>query len=190
MSAAAATHLTPGEYLDQERRAEHKSEYVDGYVYAMTGATRTHNVIAGNLIAELNRQLEHKSCEVYPGDMRVRVGRRAYLYPDAVVACDEPEFDDAELDTLLNPIIIIEVLSKSTRDYDQGAKFALYRSLLSLGEYVLVAQDTPHVMRYVRQTDGWLLSETVDLDDEVPLSSIGCSLSLRRVYSKVKFEKS
>lgn len=186
MSAVATTYVTPEEYLARERPADQKSEYVDGQVYAMTGASRKHNLIAGNLISELNRQLEDKPCEVYPGDMRVRVGTRAYLYPDAVVACDEPQFDDDELDTLLNPTLIVEVLSKSTRDYDQGAKFALYRSLPSLQEYVLVAQDTPHVMRYVRQADGWLLLETADPDGHVPLSSIGCDLSLRRLYAKVK----
>lgn len=188
MSAAAVTHVTPEDYLVEERKSEIKSEYVDGQVYAMTGATRKHNLITGNLITELNRQLEDKPCEVYPGDMRVRVGTRAYFYPDAVVVCAEPEFDDAELDTLLNPTVIVEVLSRSTRDYDQGAKFALYRNLPSLQEYILVAQDTPHVMCYIRQAAGWFLSETTNLEDHMRLSSIACDLSLRRLYAKVKFE--
>ncbi|MFN8498190.1 MAG: Uma2 family endonuclease [Anaerolineae bacterium] len=188
MSAAAVTHVTPEDYLVEERKSEIKREYVDGQVYAMTGATRKHNLITGNLIAELNRQLEDKPCEVYPGDMRMRVGKRAYLYPDVVVVCGEPEFDDAEMDTLLNPTMIFEVLSRSTRDYDQGAKFALYRNLPSLQEYVLVAQDTPHVMGYVRQAAGWFLSETTNLEDHVRLASIACDLSLRRLYAKVKLE--
>ena len=161
MSAVPKPFLTPQEYVARERRAEIKSEYLRGEVFAMSGASRKHNLIAGNVNRVLGEQLRERECEVYPGDMRVKVSPTGlYTYPDVTVACGEPEFEDAEVDTLLNPRVIVEVLSPSTADYDRGRKFTHYRRLPSLREYVLISQECPLVEHYVRQgQDEWLLSK-------------------------------
>ncbi len=189
MSALPSTRATPEEYLAAERAAETKSEYIDGEVYAMSGASRRHNLISFNVGGELRSQLKSKPCEAYSSDMRVRIGRRAYLYPDVVVTCGEPRFADDQVDTLVNPTLIIEILSPSTEGFDKGAKFDMYRTLDSLQEYLLVAQDQCHVIHYVRQSDNtWLLSETRDLSARLDLPSIGCSLPVAEVYDKVAFD--
>ena len=189
MSALPSTRATPEEYLAAERAAETKSEYIDGEVYAMSGASRRHNLISFNVGGELRSQLKSKPCEAYSSDMRVRIGRRAYLYPDVVVTCAEPRFADDQVDTLVNPTLIIEILSPSTEGFDKGAKFDMYRTLDSLQEYLLVAQDQCHVIHYVRQSDNtWLLSETRDLSARLDLPSIGCSLPVAEVYDKVAFD--
>ena len=121
MSSQAKAHLTAEEYLALERKAPYKSEYLKGEVFAMTGASRRHNLISLNIGAELRAQLRQRPCEVYTSDMRVKLGATGlYTYPDVVVVCGEPAFEDAEVDTLLNPILLVEVLSKSTEDYDRG----------------------------------------------------------------------
>lgn len=179
------TRLTVEQYLALERKAETKSEYLNGEVFAMTGATREHNLIVLNVGASLHAQLRGRSCEAYIGDMRVRVSTTGlFTYPDVVVVCGEPDLDNG-FDTLLNPTLIVEVLSESTEDYDRGTKFAHYRTIPSLSEYVLVAQKEVHVEHFIRQADGWLLTETSDLGDTVELPSIGCRLSLKDVYERV-----
>jgi Uma2 family endonuclease len=189
MSTQPKTCLTPDEYLAVERRNEYKSEYVDGEIVAMTGATRRHNLIAVNITAEMHRQLRGRPCETYAGDMRVRIRSKrvyAYTYPDVVVVCGEPRFEDDYLDTLLNPLVLIEVLSESTERYDRGKKFGFYRTIESLAEYVLVAQDEHRVEQYTKQPDGrWLLSDHRSPEDVVELTSVRCSLALREVYEKV-----
>jgi Uma2 family endonuclease len=187
MSTQARQHLTPWEYLARERQAEAKSEYFNGEVFAMSGASRKHNLICVNIAASLHQQLQQRPCEVYVGDMRVKVNQIGlYTYPDVVVACGAPQFEDAELDTLLNPIVIIEVLSASTEDYDRGRKFEHYRTLPSLQEYVLVAQDSPHLTHYVRQADDtWVLSDIVLEKATLMLPSIQCHLLMRDVYAKI-----
>ncbi|MFN8476079.1 MAG: Uma2 family endonuclease [Anaerolineae bacterium] len=188
MAALAKTVISPEEYLAQERQAETKSEYVDGEIYAMTGASEPHNTISVNLVLALGPQVRSQSCNIYVNDMRVRVGRRAYLYPDVVVVCGEAQFEDDAVDTLLNPTLVVEVLSPSTENYDFGRKFTLYRAIDSLQEYLLVAQDRCHVAHYVRQSDStWLLSETRSQDDTVPLPSIDCRLAVRDMYQRVAF---
>lgn len=188
MAAVPKSRLTPEEYIAQERQADTKSEYVDGVVYAMTGASREHNLIALNIGAELRQQLRGRECETYVVDMRVRVTRNAYFYPDIVVVCGKPQFEDASVDTLLNPTVVFEVLSPSTGDYDQGGKFARYRSLETLREYILVSQAECHVMQFVRQPDNsWLLTETRDCDGRLSLPSINVSLSLADVYARLTF---
>jgi Uma2 family endonuclease len=183
------TCLTPEEYLAVERQNEYKSEYMDGEMVAMVGASRRHNIITFNVAGELHRQLEGRPCEGYANDMRVRIVSRreyAYTYPDVVVVCGEPQFEDGHLDTLLNPTVLIEVLSESTEKYDRGKKFSFYRTIESLAEYVLVAQDEFRVEEYVRQPDGrWLLSDYRSLDAVVELASIQCTLALREVYAKI-----
>jgi Uma2 family endonuclease len=181
--------LTPKEYLAIERRATGKSEFLDGETFAMSGASRRHNLIGLNVASDLRAQLRQRPCEVYASDMRVRVAATGlYAYPDVVVVCAAPEFEDAELDTLLNPTLLVEVLSPSTADYDRGGKFEHYRALPSLSEYLLVAQDRPHLAHYVRQADSsWLLSEVEGRAGTMVLPSVGCSLSLSEVYAKVEF---
>lgn len=187
MVSQSVTYLTPEEYLALERRAEYKSEYLDGEIFAMVGASRKHNLISVNIAASLHAQLRKQPCEVYTSDMRVRVGSaRMYTYPDVVVVCGEPHLDDEHLDTLLNPTVIVEVLSGSTEAYDRGLKSEHYRKLEPLEEYLLVAQDRVHVENWVRQPDNlWLLSETDNLQDTVQLPSINCTLTLTDIYDRV-----
>lgn len=180
------THYTTEDYLSLERNAPYKSECHDGEIYAMTGASRQHNLIVFNIARELGLQLKNRPCEAYVNDMRVKaVTARSYHYPDITVVCGTPQFEDAHVDTLLNPTVLIEVLSPSTEAYDRGGKFAHYRKIASLCEYLLVTQDQPSIERYLRQGDIWMLSETIELDATVSLESIGCTLSLREVYDKV-----
>lgn len=188
MSRQAKTFVTPDEYLALERRAEYKNEYFDGEVFAMVGASRKHNLINTNVVSELHRQLRGKPCEVYPSDMRVRIpSANVYTYPDAVVVCGEPRFEDAEVDTLLNPTVIVEVLSRSTASYDRTVKFGLYRTLESLAEYLLIAQNDFRVEHYVRQPDGrWTLTDIRAPEASVELDSIQCSPLLRDIYEKVE----
>src|SRR5215471_2641510 len=146
MSTLPGTYLTPEQYLEIERKAEFKSEYYQGEMFAMAGARRNHIRLVTNTVASMHPQLRGGECEVYSNDMRVCVSSAGlYTYPDIVVACGKPQFLDGELDTLLNPVSIIEVLSPSTEAYDRGRKFALYRSLESLREYVLLSSDRVQV---------------------------------------------
>lgn len=187
MSTQPKAYLTPEEYLAVERQAETKSEYFNGEVFGMVGASREHNLIVANLTRELTQQLKGKPCELYPNDMRVKISAAGlYTYPDLVVVCGEPRFEDKHVDTLLNPTLIIEVLSDSTEAYDRGKKFGYYRAVESLAEYLLVAQDQYSVERYVKQPDGgWLFSEDTGLEGVVKLASIRCMLALREVYDRV-----
>jgi Uma2 family endonuclease len=186
MPSQAKTRLTVEEYLALERQASCKSEYFNGEVFAMSGASRRHNLISLNIGAELRAHLQQRPCEVYTSDMRVKISRTGlYTYPDVVVVCGDPTFEDAEVDTLLNPLLLVEVLSKSTEDYDRGGKFEHYRTLPSLHEYLLVAC---HVVHYTRQPDNtWLLAETSEITDQIHLPSVDCSLALSEVYAKVRF---
>ncbi len=180
------THYTAEEYLTLERSASSKSEFHDGQIFAMTGASRKHNLVSGNIYRELSLQLKSRPCEAYINDMRVKAAEaRSYHYPDIVVVCGTPAFEDAQVDTLLNPTLLIEVLSPSTEAYDRGGKFAHYRKIPTLCEYLLVTQDQPSIERYVREGDVWILTEAVGLEASVPLESIECVLSLREVYDKV-----
>jgi Uma2 family endonuclease len=186
MSSQPKIYLTPEEYLAIERKAEERHEYVDGEMVAMTGASRKHNVIVFNISREISQQLKGRPCEGYASDMRVRVpSTRLYTYPDVVVVCGEPQFEDDSVDTLTNPTLVIEVLSESTELYDRGKKFGFYRTIESLAEYLLVAQDEYKVEQYVKQSDErWLLSDYRSLEDVVELASIQCQLALREAYDK------
>ena len=178
--------ITEAQYLKLERAAETKSEFLDGEVYAMTGASRQHNTITVNATVALHPQVIQRQCEIYTNDLRVKVSATgAYLYPDIAIACGG-QFEDQEVDTLLNPRVIIEVLSKSTAALDRGEKFESYRKLDSLMEYLLVSQSRCHIEHYLRQTDGkWLLVEYDDPNDIIELPSIGCQLSLGTIYSRI-----
>ncbi len=187
MSRQIKPFITPEQYLDLERKTDYRSEYLHGEVFAMTGASRRHNLIATNIVRSLGNQLDTRPCELYVSEMRVKVSAAGlYTYPDVVVVCGEPEFEDGFFDTLQNPTLLIEILSKSTERYDRIAKTDYYRTLDSLSEHLLVAQEEYLIEQYTRQPDGhWILAETSSLDGVVDLQSIDCSLSLVDVYRKV-----
>jgi len=184
--AAKPDYISPEEYLRLERQAEYKSEYVDGVVYAMAGASREHNLIVGNVMTEINLQLRPTPCQVYPSDMKVRVpSSRKFHYPDVSVVCDKAIFADDEKDVLLNPLVIVEVLSESTAAYDRGKKFQFYQEIESFQEYILIEQDEPVIERYVRQPDGsWVYTKVAGLDHSLAFSSIACEVALRDIYAK------
>lgn len=191
MATASQPCYTEAEYLARERLAEYKSEYYRGEIFAMAGATREHNLLVTNIVRSLANQLAGRPCEVYPSDMRVRLPTGLYTYPDVTVACGEPKFLDDQFDTLLNPWVIVEVLSASTEAYDRGEKAQQYRSLESLTHYVLVASEKPHIEVHSREAkQPWMISESVDLAATIDLPSINCRLSLAEVYEKVAFKQS
>lgn len=188
MVALPQKRWTVEEYLAFEASSEEKHEFIDGEIYSMSGASRAHNLICLNTGTVFNNQLENRPCEAYANEMRVRIRQRNYLYPDLAIVCGEAEIEIDQLETLLNPTVIIEVLSPSTEAYDRGKKFLNYQTIESLQEYLLIAQDEPRIERYLRQADGqWLFSTTKGLEAELKLPSIGCTLALAKVYNKVKF---
>jgi Uma2 family endonuclease len=189
MSALPKAYLTPQQYLAWERQQETKHEYWNGQVYAMAGASERHNLISANVLAGLHLQLRGRGCRVYPGDLRIRIPATGlYTYADVVVVCGKPQFDDSELDTLLNPTLIVEVLSRSTESYDRGTKFQNYRSLDSLMEYVLIDQSGYYIEHFVRQAEGqWLFSEVKGAEGVLHLPTLDCALPLAEVYAQVEF---
>ncbi|MCB9456599.1 MAG: Uma2 family endonuclease [Anaerolineaceae bacterium] len=191
MSALPEIPWTGKDYLAFERESDEKHEFVDGVVYAMTGASERHNLVTGSAYASLYSQLRKRPCRVYPSDMRVKVAQTGiYTYPDISIVCEPPRFEDDRQDTLLNPVVLIEVLSPSTENYDRGKKFQHYRTLESLQEYLLIAQDSPHIEHYRRQADNqWLLTDVAQADAVIELPSIACTLALADVYEKVDFEE-
>lgn len=187
MAANPKSLLTEEEYLAQERKAEHKSEYLNGEVFAMGGGTFRHASIISDFAGELRNRLRGSSCQALTQDMRVRVSSGGlYTYPDILVVCGPPEFLDATEDTLLNPVFIAEVLSDSTRDYDLGGKFELYRQIPALREYITVEQRAVHLVARQRQPDGsWLLRDYKDLAEAVPFLSVGTDIPLSEIYRRV-----
>ncbi|MGA9769443.1 MAG: Uma2 family endonuclease [Blastocatellia bacterium] len=187
MSSQSSSKHTPQEYLAIERATQQKNEYFNGEIFARGGASERHNLIVGNVFASLHTQVRGKPCKVYSSDMRVRINATGlYTYPDVVALCGEASFDDEQQDTLLNPDIVIDLLSKSTEGYDRGDKFAHYRKIESLKEYVLISQDKNRIERYLRQPDNqWLMSEVSQLQETLNLPSINCTLLISDVYDKV-----
>lgn len=183
--------LTPAEYLALERQGERKHEYAAGERIAMVGASFRHNLIQTSVVASLYSQLGNRPCAVLPSDMRVKIEPLGiYTYPDITVVCGEPQLEDDERDTLLNPTVIVEILSPSTERYDRGRKFQRYRLIPSFREYVLIAQDAYTIDHYIRQADNtWNLSTSDRLDDTIALPSIGCTLALADVYEKVPLDR-
>jgi Uma2 family endonuclease len=187
MSSQTTPTYSSQEYLALERNAEQRHEYFDGEIFAMSGASERHNLIVGNVLASIHAQLRGQPCKVYASDMRVKVSATGlYTYPDVVALCGEAHFDDEQRDTLLNPSLVIEVLSASTEGYDRGEKFAHYRRLETLSEYLLISQDKCRIEEYVRQPDNqWLMSEVSKLEERIELPSIKCTLLLSDVYDKI-----
>ncbi len=188
MSSQPKTLLTSQEYLALEREAEYKSEYYEGEVFAFAGASLQHNLIAANVLATIHNQLRGGPCSAFSSDMRITIPETPHCaYADVVVVCGQPQLGDDFKDNLLNPVVIIEVLSLATESYDRGKKFESYQRIASLTEYVLVSQDKPRVEQFLRQPDGhWLYSET-SADGVIKLTSIDCELSLNDIYDKVEF---
>ena len=188
-SVAARTYLTPEEYIAVERKATLKSEYLSGEIVAMSGASNAHNLITMNTSNGLYNQLAERGCRVYASDMRVGIGAgTSYFYPDIAVTYDSPRFEDDAFDTLINPQVVIEVLSDSTESYDRGEKFARYRQLESLQEYILISQNQVRVEHYLRQGKQSVLSEFSVLENMLPLVSIEAKLSLGQIYRFVELE--
>jgi len=181
-----AARLTAAEYLQIERAAPYKSEFHDGEMFAMAGASPMHNRIAANLIREFGNQLEGKPCEAFTSDLRVRVEAAGlYTYPDLSVGCP-PEFGDG--DNLLNPSVLVEILSDSTEAFDRGKKWEMYRQIPSLQEFLLVSQHKPHIEHFVRQAGGqWLLSDVIGMSATLTVVSIGVTLALSKIYARVTF---
>lgn len=190
MSALPKQRLfTDDEYLTLEENAELRSQFYYGEIFAMAGATRRHNVISTNVAANLHAQLRRQPCEVYRNDMRVKVHKNFYTYPDVVVVCGEPKIERKRGENLLNPTVLIEVLSPSTEAFDRSEKAKQYRTIDSLQELVLISQDKPGVELYARQASGsWLISEITNLEAVLKLNSIECALDLADVYEKVDLE--
>lgn len=191
MTAQPEPYVSEETYLELERSSATKHEYFQGRIYAMTGAKESHNLIAANTLASLHGQLRQTSCRVYSGDMRIKVVRTGLnTYPDVVAVCGQPQFTDDVHDTIINPTVIVEVLSASTERYDRGLKFQNYRTVETLQDYVLISQDRHHIECYTRQESGlWLLQEGEGLEQRVTLSSTGCTLLLKDVYEKVELEQ-
>lgn len=182
--------ISEAERLALERDADMKHEFSAGRVTAMVGASRAHNVICTNIARLIGNQLVDKPCEIYQSDMRVAVkSATAYRYPDVAIVCDEPQFTDQKPDTLLNPTVLIEMLSPNTLSIDRSDKLWEYREISSLQAYLLVAQDTPRIELVVRQSDDtWLLSAMLGIQATLAIQTIGCTLKLQDVYAKVEFD--
>jgi Uma2 family endonuclease len=188
LSTQPKTFLTPEQYLEIEREAEYKSEYLDGEMFAMAGAGEAHTLLVANLMRGFGNQFRLRPCRVYSNDMRVRVRPAGlYTYPDVAALCGEPRFLDDQRDTLLNPNVIVEVLSPSTEACDRGRKFEHYQAIESLREYLLLASDRIHADPYLRQPDDrWLLTSADAMEDSLTLESVGARLKLADLYEKVE----
>ncbi len=178
---------TPEEYLALEEQADYKSEYYRCEIFAMAGGSYNHNVIVGNLYAILNRAFETKSCTALMSDMRLLVEREGlYTYPDVMVICGKPVFVQNRTDTVTNPLVIVEVLSKSTQDYDRGFKFEAYRTIETFQDYLLIAQERVHIEYFHKLEDGrWLLTEFNAAQDNLKIESIDLEIPIARIYNKV-----
>ncbi|MBL8149419.1 MAG: Uma2 family endonuclease [Blastocatellia bacterium] len=193
MSSEAKKHYTLEEYFEIERNSDTKYEYWDGQIFAMTGASPEHNKISVNLIRELGLQLKKRSCELFGSDQRVKVPAwPPYRYPDLTALCSKPEYEEiGGVKTLLNPALIVEVLSPSTEAFDRGEKFSYYKSIPSFCEYLLVSQHQPYVTQLTKESENkWIFSDVTGLQATIYLSSIDCSLNLSDIYLGIEFSPS
>jgi Uma2 family endonuclease len=191
------SYFTVEQYLEYEREADERSELIDGEIYAMAGESPAHGDISANLVMLVASQLRGTPCrartkdtKVRSGTLKERFGKGMISYPDLVVICGEPEYHDRHRDIVLNPAVIIEVLSESTAEFDRGVKFTRYRMFNpTLTDYILVWQNEALVEHYIRQASGdWLFKEYHGLDKSFRIDSIECSLSLAEIYERVEFE--
>ncbi|MBX3253620.1 MAG: Uma2 family endonuclease [Chitinophagaceae bacterium] len=178
-------YISPSEYLEAERSSEHKNEYYDGHIYAMSGASLKHNMIEANLVGNLFSFLEGRHCRVLPSNMRVSTpSSDAYMYPDVTIVCGEPQLEDNQFDTLLNPSVIIEILSPSTSGVDKGRKFFFYREIPSLQEYIMINSIKRYIIVARRQHDhSWIFENLASDSMELHIHTIGFSLTLQKIYN-------
>lgn len=190
MSASAQEYITTDQYFTLEEGSDVKHEYYRGAIYAMTGGTARHNLIVANIIALLHGQLRGTPCHVFPSDLRLKIESAGlYTYPDISVICGPILYAENRQDTVTNPIVLIEILSPSTENYDRGKKFEHYRTIETLQEYIVVAQDRIHIEHYIRQDDHrWLLVDFFAADQVVHAGSIHCTLSVELVYEDITFD--
>ncbi len=190
MTQAAVKRYTPEEYLEMEAKADYKSEYRDGEIVPMAGGTTNHNELALNFAASLKLALRRQNYKVYIGDVRLWIPRyHQYTYPDVMVIQGQPVYADDSHTTVINPLLIAEILSKSTQNYDQGDKFKFYRSIPELYEYILIAQTQPYIMQYTKTESGqWLLSEYTDDSAMLSLATIPFEISLADLYEGVDIQ--
>lgn len=181
--------ISPEEYLEQERKATEKHEYYQGEVFAMSGTSLEHVIISRNVMIELGNKLKGKSCQPFGSDLRMHIPPNTlYTYPDLSIICGKPELTDEHFDTATNPTVLIEILSPSTRNYDMGIKFKLYRDIPTLKEYILVDSENVYVEKHTRQADNsWLLSEIKNTGDILKIESIQVTLALRDIYEGISF---
>jgi Uma2 family endonuclease len=193
MTALPKRRFSEEEYLMIERAADYKSDFCDGEIYSMAGASERHLLLCSSIVGSLYAQFKGRPCKVYQSDMRVRVADAGmYTYPDVVAVCGQPRFLDARRDTLLNPQLLVEVLSPSTVDYDRGNKIWRYRRIESLTDYLIVAQDgvlVEHGRRNSAGQDIWTVREYAELSDRIELGSLGAGLSLSDIYERIDFQE-
>ncbi|MEI6778437.1 MAG: Uma2 family endonuclease [Chloroflexales bacterium] len=191
MIAQPKNSMTEQAYLALERSGSYKHEYFDGEIFAMSGGTASHNLISGNAFASLHTQLRGTGCRVFNSDMRLKVVATGLnTYPDVTIVCGNFQFADESRDTIINPMVIIEVLSPSTERYDRGMKFQNYRMIATLQEYILIAQDKHQIEHYVRQESGqWIFEEAKEFTDTITLPSVRCVLPMSDVYDGVDVEQ-
>ena len=188
MSSLPKHRYSAEEYLAIDREADYKSEYVAGEIFAMGGASPKHVLIAGNTAGELRNRLRDTNCQVYSADLRIQAeSDNAYYYPDVVVVCGRPEYSDNRRDTVTNPLVIVEVLSPATRNYDRGDKIAHYRRLDSLREYILIDQEACHVEHFVRKEGIWEFSESDDCQGSLVIPTLDIAIALKEIYAKLEF---
>jgi Uma2 family endonuclease len=190
MQQPARKYYTPAEYLAREDAAEYKSEYYRGEIFAMAGGSINHNRIVGNLHGKLNRAILNKNCEAFMNEMKVWIeAEQLFTYPDILVICGKPQFYQDRDDIITNPLLIIEILSDSTKNYDRGEKFKFYRSILSLKEYVLIDQYTIHVEQFYLESPGkWIFTEYREADNVLKLVSVDFQVVLKELYERVEFK--
>lgn len=190
MATQRVPYIAEEEYLEAERKAPYKSEYFDGQVFAMSGASRWHSLISGNTFREASTALLGR-CEVHGSDMRLRVPEtRLYTYPDMTVVCGDPQFAGKKQDILLNPVLIVEVLSDSTEEYDRGDKFLHYKTIPSLQEYVLIAQRQPAIEQYAKVSNAeWRIVSVDGTVGRIRFSSVDVELTFDQIYRGVTFPK-
>lgn len=195
MSAQPQYRYTPEEYLALERSATEKHEFLNGELLTMAGASFEHTIISSNIVAALKAMLRRRGCSIHSSDLRTQTSSGLYTYPDIVIVCGKPEFHDDVFDTVINPVIIVEILSDSTAVYDRTKKFDHYRTIPSLREYVLVEQNTPRIELYRRIQDEyiplerilWAFRAMTHLGETLMLESVDCSVSLGEIYEGIEF---
>jgi len=190
MASKAIHRFTEEQYLAIEESSEERHEFFEGEMFAMSGGTAAHARLQTDIVAELASRVDHRSCEAFGPDMRIQIQATGlYTYPDASVICGGTRFADASQTSVLNPTVVVEVLSPSTESYDRGKKFQHYRQIESLRDYVLISQNEVLVEHYTRQADGtWTLRDHARRDDELKLDTIGISIPLTAIYRRVEFE--